>query len=206
MWKKEDEEKYWDLKIIHNLLKPKRTVKGDLVNDTYIKEKKVEFQSKSFFNNEISFYLPEGREDKHYGDVFLYTDNMGEYVEYVSMDEEFIFTVEKCKDNSFNEELLEEDDYEDIYEKMIGKLEEKYYNAIAIYWEKFLLKEINTKVYVIEVVDKKDNADYKGLIYCLSNDKSSYRFYVGTNKNTLEVIDELGSKIVKKMTYYTRED
>lgn len=207
MWKEEDEEKYWDLKIIHNLLKPKRTVKGDFVNDTYIKEKKVEFQLKSFFNDEISFYLPEGREEKHYGEYFLYLCNMGEYVEYVSMDNEFIFTIEKCKNENFNEELLEDDDYEDVYEKIIGGLEGKNQNISAYYLKSYKIDKYNLDINIIEILVDIDDNEQWGQIYCLSDDKNSYRFYMSSKEDTIEMLDVLGEKIMENIVYkgYTKE-
>ena len=199
MWTIEDEEKYLDMDIMKSLLTPKRTVKGDLETDTYIQEKKVEFTLTSFFNNEISLYLPEGRMSEHYGSRLFYFDKMGEYVEYVSSDDSIVFTIEKCSNNQFGVEDKPED--EDLYEMLLEELEEKYEDTVGIYWEDFYLDNCGLNVYVLRATSEIDDEDCEGLIYFISDDKVSYRFYLASYKKDIELIDALGQKIVEKIAY-----
>lgn len=199
MWTEEEEKNYLDLEIMRSLLLPKRTVKGDLEHDTYVQEKPVKFTRTPLFGGEISVYLPEGREEQHYGKDIMYFENMGEYTEYVVLDDSVVITIEKCKDNNFG--MLELDD-EDVYKHMMNAIEEKYTDAVAIFWTALNVAGMQTAVYVIRVISDIDEERCEGLIYCLSANNHTYRLYIASYKKKLDLIDALGEKIVEKIIYH----
>ncbi len=198
MWTEEDEEKYKDLECIRGLMKWKRTVKGDLVNDTYIAEKKVSFELMPFFNQEISLYLPEGAPGKHCAETFCYFDDMGAYEEYVSEDNTIFFTLEKCRDSHFH---VETEDGEDIYKQQMDLLGEKYFDTLLCQHDSFFISEYDLRVYVIRAMAEIQDESYEGLIYCISDDYASYRVYITSCKRDVELLDVLGKNIVKNMKY-----
>lgn len=197
MWSEEDEEKYLDLKIIDSYLLPKRTVKGDLKNDTYIEEKKVEFKLMSFFDNKIKMYLPVSREEKHFGEDIMYFNKMGEYKEYISEDENFVFTIEKCDYNFGVEEIDEE--FDDVYEYCIDEIAMKYFETEVIYWTDFNIEKYGLNVYVIRALAYVQDEASESLIYFISGNEGYYRFYIGTYKKKIEILDVLGQKIVESI-------
>lgn len=197
MWTEEEEKNYLDLEIMRSLLLPKRTVKGDLEHDTYVQEKPVKFTRTPLFGGEISVYLPEGREEQHYGKDIMYFENMGEYTEYVVLDDSVVITIEKCKDNNFGMPDLDED--ADVYEQQIDELEYKYFEVVFNYWKKFCVEDYKLNVYVIKVMTEINDENCVGLIYCLSNGYASYRIYIASYKKDTDLINELGEKMLKNI-------
>ena len=196
MWTEEDEEKFIDLEIMDILLKPKRTVKGEFEGDFYIVEKKIEFGQHIFFGNEVKLYLPKGAAGKHKGEEIFYVDDMGEYIEYVSEDNKLFFTIEKGDSKIFGIEKEEYSDLEDFYDDYVDRLEDKNIDLEAYMYENHVLEDM--KVDILNLMIEIDDTDFYGYIFYVYKGENIYRFYIGTFEYSMEVVEELGKRIVQE--------
>ena len=196
MWTEEDEEKFVDLEIMNILLKPKRTVKGDFLGEMYIVEKKVEFSQYSFFDQQVKLYLPEGTVGEHKGEEIFYVDDMGEYIEYVSEDNKLFFTIEKGNSEIFGMDSDEYFDLEAFYDDYIDNLEDNNIDLEAYIYEKHKLENMN--VDILNIMIENDDLEFYGYIFYIYKEENIYRFYIGTFDYSMEVIEELGKRIVQE--------
>lgn len=195
MWTEEDEEKYIDLLNIYDLLEPKRTVKGSFQSDIYIAEKKVEFEKHTFFNNEMSIYLPKGYIENHYADEIFKVEQMDEYVEFASEDKKLVFIIERGTKEALGIDKEEYVDLEDFYDDYVDELESKNDDIEANKWETFTIR--NGTVDVFRVMIENDEDDFYGFVYFIYVDGKIFRFYIGSKIYPLEVVGSLGKKIVQ---------
>lgn len=190
MWKEEDEEKYNDMNIVEKLTRGKRGVMGEFP-EILVKEKPMKFKYVKLFNDRLGIYLPETEgEESHIGKDFYYPTEMGEYVECVSEDNNYYFTVEYVGDR-------EEADLDILSEEMCDDINDRY--------ECTKVEELNHYDYEdLEIVEVLINIlleiDYCGLLFIIKKNNQVYRLYILGENNDYESMMDISDKVIEKIS------
>ena len=190
MWKEDDEEKYNDMNIVEKLTIGKRGVMGDFPC-ILVKEKTMRFEYIKLFDDKFGIFLPEKEgEISHIEKNLFYPTEMGEYIEYVSEDDNYYFTVEyfENKDN-LNLEILSEhmcDDINDRYEyTKVRKVGRYIYN--------------NMEIEVLFATTSSEESVYAG-IFIIKKINKIYRLYISSKKQNYEAMILMSYKIIKNIS------
>lgn len=189
MWTEDDEEKYNDMNVVECLTEGKRGVMGKFPDSILIKEKPMKFIFRSFFNDKIGLFLPEKEGNiLHIGSKAFYPSNMGEYVEKISEDNNYFFTIEQDKPNDKEFDVYIDEMCEDInYKYQYTKINKK---------ENYIQDELKISVMLANIfLDE----DFYCLIFVISKDNDIYRLYFSCKDEFYKPMVDLAYKIVNNI-------